>query len=241
MRIRRTLFAASLLLAVTGSSLWGRDHELATVQSAVALVQSLPTDPHRCLPPAMLHEARAVVVIPHVVKAGLVIDRRYGHGVMLVRRPDGTWSEPLFVTLEGGGVGLEAGVEETDLVLLFRTEASVDHILKGRGKLTLGADVAVAVGPLGREAEASTALLRRAEIYSYARSRGLFAGLSLEGDHLLVNGPANEAFYHVCGCRPADVLARHGAPICVEVDHLREHFVRLASPPAPSPAAVIHR
>jgi lipid-binding SYLF domain-containing protein len=233
MWIRKSFFAAGvLLLAVTGSPLWARNHELETVQSAVALVQSLPTDPHRCLPPALLREARAVAVIPHVVKAGLVVDRRFGHGVMLVRRPDGAWSEPLFVTIEGGGVGVEAGIEETDLVLVFRTEASVDHILKGKGRLTLGADVAVAVGPLGREAEASTALLRRAEIYSYARSRGLFAGLSLEGDHLTVNGAANEAFYHVHGCRPADILARHGAPVAVEVDRLREHFVRMAAPPA---------
>jgi lipid-binding SYLF domain-containing protein len=227
-----------MLLALAGAPLWAGPPEVRTLESAGAVLQALPADVHKCLPPAVLRDAWGVAVIPHVVKAGLVFDHRFGRGVLLARRSDGRWSDPVFVTLEGGGVGLEAGVEATDLVLVFRTSASVDRVLKGKGQLKLGADAAVAAGPLGRETEASTALLRKAEVYAYSHSRGLFAGLSLEGDHLRVDADANEAFYRIRGGHPEKVLARKGGPPIVEVERLKEHLTRLSTPPAP-PAIVV--
>jgi len=222
-----------LLAALTGNPLRAGHSEARTLELSAAVLQALPTDPHKLLPPTVLRDAKAVAVIPHVVKAGLVLDHRFGRGVLLVHRPDGGWSDPVFVTLEGGGIGLEAGVEATDLVLVFRTASSVDRILQGKGRLTLGTDAAVAAGPLGHEAEASTALLRKAEVYSYSRSRGLFAGLSLEGDHLRVDAEAIEAYYRIRGGHAAVVLARHGLPPVVEVERLKEHLGRLGRPPAP--------
>ena len=110
----------------------------------------------------------------------------------------------------GPGFGFQAGVQSTDVVLVFKTSKGLDRILSGRDKLTLGADVAVAAGPVGRQAGAGTDGQLGAEIYSYSRSRGLFAGVSLEGAGLRVDTHANEAFYGLRRCGPGDVLARRG-------------------------------
>jgi lipid-binding SYLF domain-containing protein len=230
---RAICWASLLLLHLALTPLRAANRELATISAAVEVVHALPAVPPHCIPPALLHDAKAVAVFTHVVKAGLLVDRRFGRGVLMVRQPDGTWSEPMFITLTGGGLGLEAGVEATDLVLVFRTEKSLDRILKGNGRLTLGADAAIAAGPLGKEAEASTAVLRKAEVYSYSRSRGLFAGLSLEGDHVAVDTAANEEFYHLKGGRPVEILALRGVPLVAPVVQLREHLVRLGTPPLP--------
>ena len=207
----RWLFVTSLLLLpLAGSQLRaGPAEETATVDYAVEVVKSFSEIPLSCIPPALLHDAKGVAVVPHVVKAGLLIDRRFGRGVVLLRQPDGSWSDPVFVTLDGAGFGLQAGIQSTDLVLVFKTKGSVDRILKG--KLTLGSDVSVAAGPVGREAQAATDGTFISEIYSYSRSRGLFVGASLEGVRLRVDGRANEEFYGIHGCRPEDVLGWHGA------------------------------
>src|SRR5208337_2824100 len=165
--------------------------------------------PLRGLPPAMVHDAQAVAIIPDVIKAGFVIGGRHGRGIVVVRQPDGSWSNPLFVSLTGGSIGWQIGVQSTDVVLVFKTRNSLDRIIKGKGKLTLGADAAVAAGPVGRQAEADTDGQLKAEIYSYSRSRGLFVGLSLEGAGLLVDQDTNESFYRIRGGRAGDVLAFH--------------------------------
>ena len=236
----KKLIYATLLLVLAAPSLWAGNRELETVAAAVDVVQIMSANPLKCIPPAMLHDARGVAVISHVVKAGVLFDRRFGRGVLLVHQPDGSWSDPVFVTLEGGGVGLQAGIEATDLVLVFKTEASLSRILNGKGRLTLGADATIAAGPVGRELEAAPHLFRKADVYSYSHSRGLFAGLSLEGDRLRVDGAAIESFYHIKGGHPTEVLTRRGAPIAIEVQHLKEHLIRIDPPVAP-PAVIIHR
>jgi lipid-binding SYLF domain-containing protein len=160
------------------------------------------------------------------------VDGRFGRGVVLARQPDGRWSDPVFVTLAGGGVGGQAGVEETDLVLVFRTPRGLDRAL--RGKLTLGGDVTVAAGPVGREAEAAADRPLRVDVLTYSRSRGLFAGVSLEGAHLRIDHGANEDFYRQRGCRPEDVLARRG-PAPAAVESLKEQLSWLLGPPRPPP------
>jgi lipid-binding SYLF domain-containing protein len=181
----------------------------ATVDAATEVLQTYAALPLTCLCPGLLHEAKGVAVIPKSVKLGLLLGGRFGRGVILVRQPDGCWGNPIFITLAGGGIGWQAGVQSTDIVLVFKTSNSLDRILDGKGKLTLGADAAAAVGPVGRQAEASTDGQLRAEIYSYSRSRGLFAGVSLEGAGLLIDFDANEAFYGVGGVRPADLMLPH--------------------------------
>ena len=229
-----TLFAVML----AAGALRAQGDEAATVDSATEVLQALATLPLKGVPPALMQGAQGVAVLPHVLKAGFILGGRYGRGVVLVRGPDGGWCDPVFVTLAGGGVGWQAGIESTDLVLVFKTRSSLDRILRGKGKLTLGADAGVAAGPVGRQAEAGTDAQLRAEIYSYARSRGLFAGVSLEGAALLVDRDADEAFYGVRGGRPEDVLAPRGVPAPAAAARLKAQLAALSAPAAPPPLIV---
>ncbi len=163
------------------------------VQRAVQVLDEVMRMPERAIPHRLLSDAYAVAVIPDVVKASLVIGGRRGSGVISVRLPDGTWSTPSFVTLTGGSVGFQAGVQATDVVLVFRSARGVDSIVNG--KFTLGADAAVAAGPVGRTAQASTDGQLKAEIYSYSRSRGLFAGVALDGAIIAIDNRSNARAY----------------------------------------------
>src|SRR5262245_1573302 len=152
-----------------------------TLRSADDVLADFAAIPLKGIPPAILAEARGVVIIPRLLKAGFLLGGRGGHGVVLTRGRDGAWSGPTFVTLLGASFGFQAGVESADVILVFRTRESLDRLLAGKGKVTLGADAAVAAGPVGRQIEAGTDARLDAEIFSYARSRGLFAGVALNG------------------------------------------------------------
>ncbi len=232
------LGASLVVLALAAAPLWAGGRELKTVESAAEAVNGLSRIPLNCIPQSLVQDAAGVAVIPHVLKAGLLIDGRFGRGVVLAREPGGRWSNPVFITLAGGGVGGQVGVESSDLVLVFRTKASLDRVLRGKGKLTLGGDVSVAAGPVGREAAAATDGRLKAEIYTYSRSRGLFAGVSLEGAALIVDHKANEAFYGLRGCRPEDALARRIAALPA-LESLKSQLTWLAGPPPVPPPAVI--
>ncbi len=228
----RMLVGPSLVLcALFASPLQAGNRESATMEAATETVQAFASIPMRGIPPSLMQEAKGVAIIPDVVKAGFVLGGRFGRGVVLLHRPDGTWSNPIFITLAGGSIGWQAGVQATDVILIFKTRNSLDPIVRGKGKLTLGGDAAVAVGPVGRQAEAGTDVQLKAEIYSYSRSRGLFVGLSLEGAGLMIDCEANEAFYGVRGGRPADVVALIGSPIPASVVALQAQLAHLCPPP----------
>ncbi len=227
MRKSWMILGTSLLLLILSADAVRAD-ELKTVETASETLRALADIPARCIPYALMREARGVAIIPGVVKAGFVIDGRFGRGVVVARQPDGCWSSPVFITMTGGGVGLQAGVESTDVVLVFRTTHSMDRFQRGKGQLNLGGDLSIAAGPIGREAEAGTDARLRAEIISYSRSRGLFAGASLQGAALLVDHRANDSFY---GFHPADVAAHETAAI----EHLKAELARLSTPPSPAP------
>jgi lipid-binding SYLF domain-containing protein len=232
-------FLAPLFAALTLASLAAAPghvgRELKTVESSAEVVHAFSAIPLHAIPTALLRQAAGVAIIPHVFKVGLVLSERFGRGVVLVHQPDGHWSHPIFVTLSGRGIGGQAGIQSTDLVLVFKSRKSLDRALTGH--LTLGTDVAVAAGPVGREADAASDRFLRTEIFSWSRSRGLFAGVSVEGARLAVDPHANEAFYHIRGCRPADVLAFHGAQIA-SVEALKEQLYQIAPPSPPLPAFV---
>jgi len=245
-RLRTPLLGASLLalcLAVGQADLWGKpplrhpadSREIKTLESAAEVVREFANLPFGGIPHALMHDAVGVAVIPHVVKAGFLIDGRFGRGVVLARRPDGTWSNPVFIGLTGLGIGIQAGIDSTDLILVFKTKHGLDRIMEGKGKLTLGTDVTVAAGFIGREAEKATDARLRAEILSYSRSKGLFAGLSLEGAALVVEHEANAAFYgkHITG--PAQALAVREVPAVAAVENLKQHLARLGPLPPPPP------
>jgi lipid-binding SYLF domain-containing protein len=233
-RYRTGLGAGLLALAVAAGTLPAQQKEAATVDSATEVLQALAAVRLKGIPPALLYDARGVAVLPHVVKAGLVVGGRFGRGVLLVRGPDGCWSNPVFVTLAGGGIGGQVGIQSTDLVLVFKTRGCLDRLLQGKGKVALGADVAVAAGPVGRQAGAGTDAQLQAEIYSYSRSRGLFAGVSLEGAGLRTDREADEAFYGLRGGRAEDGLALRGVPLPA-AERLRAQLTRMSTPPAPPP------
>lgn len=163
------------------------------VDAATGVLEQISRIPEQSIPPSLLNNAYAVAVIPSVIKAGFVIGGSYGKGVLVVRRPNGRWSNPSFITLGAGSVGWQAGAQSSDIILVFKTRKSVDDIEKGR--LTLGGDANVAAGPVGRHTRAATDWRLKAEIYSYSRNRGLFAGISLEGAYIGMDHKANYAYY----------------------------------------------
>lgn len=165
-----------------------------TLADSTAVLTELADIRLKGIPPKLLAEAHGVAVIPRVIKAGFVAAGRGGHGVVLARDEAGNWGDPVFVNLGGGSVGFQVGVESTDVVLVFRSKRSLERLLEGKGKVTLGADAAVAAGPVGRQAMAGTDAKLEAEILSYSRSRGLFAGVSLDGTVIRPDPGTNALF-----------------------------------------------
>ena len=184
------VFAVAACLA---SSVQAGSGEEEKAREAVRVLDEIMQAPDRRIPDSLLRDAEAVAVIPDVIKAGLVLGGRHGRGMLALRGRDGAWSNPTFLSLTGGSIGFQAGVQSTDVVLVFRTRRGVDGIVNG--KFTLGADASVAAGPVGRTANSSTDAQLKAEIYSYSRSRGLFAGVALDGAVLSIDHDANAAVY----------------------------------------------
>ena len=189
-----------------------------TVRSAQQVMQEIMVIPARAIPESLLADAQGVAIIPDVIKVGFVAGLRRGHGVVMIRDGEGQWSLPQFVTLTGGSVGWQAGIQGTDVVLVFMTKKSVEGLL--RGKFTVGADAAAAAGPVGRNAAAATDVRLKAEILSYSRSRGLFVGLSLDGSAIEIDSDAQTAYY---GAPPMQPPAR----IPVSAVNLRQELVAL--------------
>lgn len=183
---------AALSLAAAATALAGPEED-ARARNAVRVLTEIQAIPENAIPDKLLDEARAVVVVPDTIKAGLVIGGRRGHGMMAVKSPDGTWSQPVFVTLTGGSIGFQAGVQSADVVLVFRNDRSLESLVNG--KFTLGADAGVAAGPLGRNASTATDGQLQAEIWSWSRARGLFAGVALDGAVLSIDDAANQSVY----------------------------------------------
>lgn len=162
-------------------------------RQSVRVLTDIQQIPESSIPDKLLDEARGIVVVPDSLKVGLVLGGRRGHGLLSVKNPDGTWSNPSFVKLTGGSIGFQAGVQSADIVLVFRSDRGLDSIVNG--KVTLGADAGVAAGPVGRNASTATDGQLKAEIWSWSRARGLFAGIALDGAVLSIDDSANEAVY----------------------------------------------
>ncbi len=191
-RPRTVALSLALTLAVAATAHAG-PREDAQAENAVRVLAEIQAIPESSIPDKLLDEAKAIVIVPDTIKAGLVLGGRRGRGVLSVRNADGGWSNPSFVTLTGGSIGLQVGVQSADVVLVFRSERGLDSIVNG--KFTLGADAGVAAGPMGRNAAAATDGQMKAEIWSWSRARGLFAGVALDGAVLSIDNRANEAVY----------------------------------------------
>ena len=170
----------------------GPTREDARLTTATEVLNELRATPDQNVPAWLMQRAYGVAVIPDVLKGAFLFGGRYGSGVLTVRKPSGRFSNPIFITLAGGSVGWQIGATSTDVVLVFATTRSVQNF--ARGKFTLGVDASVAAGPVGRQGEADAGV--NAEIYSYSRARGLFAGIALNGTVLAFDSGANRAFYN---------------------------------------------
>jgi lipid-binding SYLF domain-containing protein len=207
MRSRIRLFTAlcGLMLAVGTTGAWAQAREQGRLLMASQVLEELRSTRDQYIPDRLFERAYAIAVIPDMVKGAFFFGGRHGNGAMVVRDKDGRFSNPVFVTMTGGSFGFQWGVQATDVVLVFTTRRGVEGITGG--KITLGADASVAAGPIGRQASADTDVTFKAEVYSYSRSRGAFAGLALDGTVLRIDDDANDAYYGQKNVSASDVIA----------------------------------
>lgn len=199
----RRAFILLTLIASTGAQ--AQQREEARLVLATQTVEQISAMPDQGVPAWLLERAHGIAVVPNVIKVGLGIGGRGGKGVLVVRDERGQWSNPVFVRLAGGSFGWQAGVQAADIVLVFTSKAGVDGI--SDGKLTLGADASVAAGPVGRATSAATDPNFAAEVYSYSRTRGLFAGIALDAAAITIDRNANAAFYGKRDVTAGEIMA----------------------------------
>jgi lipid-binding SYLF domain-containing protein len=196
MKIIWRVLMALLLIALTATAETKETRKQnARLQDSGVVMSEILNMPES-IPDHMLDRTKCVAVIPSVRKAAFVVGASYGRGAMVCRTGDdftGPWGAPSMMALEGGSFGLQAGAEATDFVFLIMNEHGATSLLKS--KVKLGGDIAAVAGPVGRDAQAGTDAYMRAEILTYSRARGIFAGISLDGSTLRPDNDGNEALY----------------------------------------------
>jgi len=205
MRNRAALSALLMGLALAfNTTVHAQAREEGRLLMATEVLDEVRSQRDSAIPDRLLDRAYGIVVVPSVTKLAFIGGGRWGKGAMVVRDKDGRFTNPIFVTLAGASVGWQWGGSSTDIVLVFTTKAGIEGITGG--KLTLGADAAVAAGPVGRTASAATDQNFAAEVYSYSRSRGLFAGVALDGTSISVDRKANGNFYKKKGVMASEII-----------------------------------
>ena len=190
---------------VSSSQAWAdnlKDDAEVIVDKARLVIEDVRTAPDSGAAYDLIRQSAGVVIIPDMFKGGFVVGGSYGKGVVVARK-DGKWSGPSFVYIGAGSVGFQIGAQLTDLILVVIGQNTMDSFL--RSSFKLGADAAIAVGPVGAQATAATDILLKGGIYSYSRSKGLFAGVSLEGAGMGTEYDLNRAYYQTTS-NPKDIL-----------------------------------
>lgn len=194
MDIRHTrLLTAGLALHLCAGLATAQDDEIKRLKTATTVFEEIMEAPDNAIPRAILDKAEAVAIFPNTVKAGFIFGGHRGKGVISARSEQGEWSTPAFLTLTGGSFGLQIGAQSVDLILVIMNRRGLEKLLQNEFKI--GGDASAVVGPIGRDIEASTDLTLRAEILSYSRTRGLFAGVTLKGSTIKADRDGNERFY----------------------------------------------
>jgi lipid-binding SYLF domain-containing protein len=222
------LFVCVGLAAATLCSAHSPNKEQERLENSGVVMQEIMNIPDN-LPQEVLEKAECVIVFPSVLKAAFVVGASYGRGAMVCRTGEhfrGPWGAPAMYALEGGSIGFQIGGQATDLVLLVMNERGASSILDS--KVKLGGDASVAAGPVGRDAAANTDAFMRAEVLSYSRTRGLFAGVSLEGSTLRPDDNATEDVYGRRLTAREIVLGGH-----VEVPESGRHLVAVLQKGSP--------
>lgn len=183
-----------LALAFGATVVQAGAREEGRLLTATEVLEEVEGMPDQRLPDALLSRAYGIAVIPDVTKVAFIFGGRHGNGVLVVRdKLNSPWSNPVLISLTGGSWGFQAGAQSSDIILVFTTKAGIEGI--AGGKMTLGADASVATGPVGRQGSAATDMMFNAEIYSYARTRGLFGGIALDGSVIAIDKSANASLY----------------------------------------------
>jgi lipid-binding SYLF domain-containing protein len=170
-----------------------KSSEAERATEAAKVLTEIMNIPENSVPDELMSRAHGIAVIPHVVKGAFGLGGQWGKGLMSQRREDGSWSPPAYIEIGGGSFGLQIGVQASDVVLVFTDEDGLKGLLKG--KLKLGADASVAAGPVGRKAEVGTDVLLKSGVFAYSRSKGLFAGISLDGSVVSIDDSDNHNVY----------------------------------------------
>ena len=192
MRTKFTATVALVLAATVAAGARVSDQQTARIRDSAAVLNEIHSEPDKDVPSDLWDKASCVIVIPSLKKAAFVFGGEYGKGMMSCRR-DAGWSAPVFMELEKGSWGFQIGAESIDLVLLVMNQHGMEKLLQD--KVSLGADASVAAGPVGRTAQAATDAQLSAEIVSYSRVQGLFAGIDLSGGVLKADKDANRDLY----------------------------------------------
>jgi len=169
-----------------------REDTVDRLQKSVEVLQSIMSAPDKGIPEDVLNGAKCIVVVPNLLKGGFIFGGKHGRGVASCRTHEG-WSAPAFVSVGGGSWGLQIGVEGVDLVMLVMNDKGLQHLLSSKFELT--GEGSVAAGPVGRQTSAGTDILMNTEVLTYARSKGIFAGLTLEGAVVEQDNDSTRAIY----------------------------------------------
>jgi SH3 domain-containing YSC84-like protein 1 len=198
MKAKNVALGVLLSVVATGASITvraaaGKD-EVKRVGAATTVLNEMMRARDKAIPGTILEKAEAIAIFPGVKKAGFVVGGQWGRGIISVRDADTrNWSSPAFLTMTGGSVGAQIGGSEIDVILVIMNRSGVEHLLSNQVKL--GGEISAAAGPVGRAGEASTDLQMQAQILSYSRSRGLFAGVTVNGSVIKEDVDANTRFY----------------------------------------------
>jgi len=191
--LKRLLIVTSLVLLVTVTAAASdREDDVSRTHKAAQVFKEIMEAPDQGIPQDLLESAKCIAIIPGEVKFAFIFGGNFGRGVATCRAGSG-WSAPMFVAIDGGSVGYQIGGSSTDLVMLFMNDHALQSLLSDKFKL--GADASVAAGPVGRNASAGTDLKLNAEILSYSRSKGVFAGVSLDGAVVQADKTGDKAMY----------------------------------------------
>jgi SH3 domain-containing YSC84-like protein 1 len=194
----KTLSLSIALILFFTSTIWAQESggakQRKILRTGQLILEEIQNSPDQKIPSNLISKAKAIIVFPTMVKAGFFVGARFGKGFASVRTQDtGEWGAPAFLYTAGGSFGFQFGAEAVDLILLVMTQRGLEGLLSE--KFTLGGDIAIAAGPVGRHAEASMDVFMQGEVYSYSRSKGLFGGVSLKGTVISSDTDANQAYY----------------------------------------------
>jgi lipid-binding SYLF domain-containing protein len=224
--IKNLLIVATLLMAIGNAfavSITDAEKNLnkanTTLQNSVMALDRIMDDPENSIPPSIISQSEGIVIFPNAFKLAFgVAGGQGGRGVAMIHNDDGSWSNPFFVNLGEGSLGLQIGAQASDIVLLFKDKCDVIEIEETEFKL--GSDIAVAAGPVSKGYSATTDIGFNSEIYSYGRSKGLFAGISVKGGVLTYNKGLNESVYGITEPNAEEILQGIDTPYNDKVNDL---------------------